>query len=260
MPDITKAEIWIAALKVVFDAPQVVIPLLFLVAGFVWWFRGIITQAKIEALGAQNTTLTERLKLAEDRETDVRQKMDALEKTVKELTAAEKTPTQLATSTAKVAAALKEVRSANTAVHDILKAGTVSFRPDSPPNLTFTSPKRIVLEGIPFTDKSKIYWNPLLFETVRKAATALGRDRLKTLLDVNNVDGVGMQDKGYHYIEEGDLSVQGQDANRCWAQIFKLAKGANLTLEVEFVWQDTPKAAHPGLVGKFYVGSASNTG
>lgn len=242
-----------AALKVILDAPQVVIPLMVLVAGFIWWFRGFIDQAKADALAEQTRASTERLKFAQEREADVRQKMDALEKTVKELNVAKRTPTELVTDTAKVAAALSEVRSANTAVHDVLSEGTVSFPPNAPPSLTFTQPKRIVLDGEPFTDKSKIYWNPLLFEVIRKAAGVLSRDQVKALLDINKVDGVGMQQNGYRYIEEADLSVQGQDANRCWAQIFKLAKGANLPLEVEFAWQNTPKAMHPGLVGKFSV-------
>lgn len=240
-----------AALKVIFDAPQIVIPLMILVAGFVWWFRGFIDQAKADALVEQARASTDRLTFAQEREADVRRKMDALERTLKELHEAKKTPADLATGTAKVAAALNEVRSANTAVHDVLSAGTVSFPPDAPPSLTFTQPKRIVLDGEPFTDKSKIYWNPLLFEVIRKAAGVLSKEQVKALLDINNVDGVGMQQNGYRYIEEADLSVQGQDANRCWAQIFKLAKGANLPLEVEFAWQNTPKAMHPGLVGKF---------
>lgn len=253
MPDIANAEAWITAFKVVVDAPQVVIPLLFLVAGFIWWFRGFIDQAKADALSEKAGASTERLKLAHEREADVRQKMDALERTVKELNVAKQTPTDLVSGTAKVAAALSEVRSANTAVRDVLSEGTVSFPPDAPPSLTFTQPKRIILDGEAFTDKSKIYWNPLLIEVIRKATNVLSKDQIKALLNVNNVDGVGIQQNGYRYIEEAGLSVQLQDANRCWAQIFKLAKGANLPLEVEFAWQNTPKAKHPGLVGKFSV-------
>src|SRR5215212_2309830 len=97
MQDITKVDVWIAGLKVVLEAPQIVIPLLVLVAGFVWWFRGIITQATTAALAEQNTAISERLKLAQERETDVRQKMDALEKTVKDLNTAKRTSTELAT-------------------------------------------------------------------------------------------------------------------------------------------------------------------
>jgi hypothetical protein len=252
MPDITNAEVWVAGLKVVVDAPQVVIPLLFLVSGIAWWFRGAITQGKVEALAAQNVAITERLKLVQDRESDFRQKITTLERTVEELSAGKRTPSELAAS-AKVAAALNEVRSANTAIYDALSAESVSFRPDTPPNLKFTQPRRIVLDGKPFTERAKLYWNPLLFEMIRKAAGVLGKDQLKALLDINHVDGIGMQEKSYRYIEEAGLSVQGTDANGCWAQIFKLAKGANLPLEVEFAWQNAPTAAHPGLVGKFSV-------
>lgn len=252
MPNITNAEFWVYGLKVVLNAPQIVIPLLILVSGFAWWLRGAITQGKEEAFAAQHAAQTDRLKLAQERESDVRQKVAALEKALEEAKAG-RSSTELAAGTAKVAAALNEVRSANTAIFEALNAESISFRPEAPPSLTFTQPKRIILDGKPFTDKAKLYWNPLMFELIRKAAGVLGKDRLKALLDINHVDGLGMQEKKYHYIEEADLSVQGTDSNGCWAQIFKLAKGANLPLEVEFAWQNAPTAAHPGLVGRFSV-------
>lgn len=250
MLDITKAEVWVDGFRVLLDAPHVVIPLLFVVAGISWWFRGVLTQAKMEALAAQKSAITDHRELAEMRESDARRKLDELEKTIRELNAAKSTSAELTTGTAKVAAALDEVRSANTAFYETLR--TAAFPPESPPSLTYTIPKRIVLDGVVF-DKSKLYWNPLLFEVVRKAAVAFGREKTKSLLEINYVDGVGMQDKGFRYIDEAGLSVQGQDANKCWAQIYRLAKGANLTLEVEFIWQNTPKAAYPNLTGRFSV-------
>lgn len=246
MLDITKAEVWVAGFRVLAEAPHVVIPLLFLVAGVAWWFRGALNQAKMDALAAQKGAITDHLQLAEKQEADARRKLDDLEKTVRDLTATKGS----SAGTEKVAAALSEVRNANTALYEALR--TAAFSPEAPPSLTYTTPKKIVLNGTVF-DKSKLYWNPLLFETVRQTAIALGKEKTKSLLEINHADGLAKQENGFRYIEEADLSVQGQDANRCWSQIYKLAKNANLTLEVEFVWQNTPKAAYPNLTGKFSV-------
>src|SRR5437016_221660 len=46
--------------------------------------------------------------------------------------------------------------------------GPMVFQPDNPPDLTFTRPMSIELEGKTF-DKGSLYWNPLLFELVRMA-------------------------------------------------------------------------------------------
>jgi len=35
--------------------------------------------------------------------------------------------------------------------------------------------------------------------------------------------------------------------------IYKLATAANISLEIEFYWQEKPTAAHPGKSGRFIV-------
>lgn len=124
--------------------------------------------------------------------------------------------------------------------------GYMSFHPDTPPDLTFTRPMSIELEGKSF-DKGSLYWNPLLFELVRLAGTkGIKGDKLKEMLLCNYVDGEANEAQGYRYIKEAGLSVQGQAANPVWKSIFHLVKSLGVKLEVVFLWEDKPKAANPG--------------
>ena len=117
--------------------------------------------------------------------------------------------------------------------------------PDAPPDLTFTRPMSIELEGKTF-DKGSLYWNPLLFDLVRIAGTKVKGDKLKEMLLCNYIDGEGNAQQGYRYIKEAGLSVQGQAANPAWKTIYHLVKTLGLNLDVVFMWEDKPKAAFPG--------------
>src|SRR3569832_444241 len=61
-------------------------------------------------------------------------------------------------------------------------SGYMIFPPDSPPDLTFTRPMSIELDGKTF-DKGSLYWNPLLFELIRQAGLkGVKGDKLKEML------------------------------------------------------------------------------
>ncbi|QOZ20812.1 hypothetical protein XI02_42090 [Bradyrhizobium sp. CCBAU 21365] len=124
--------------------------------------------------------------------------------------------------------------------------GYMVFPPDSPPDLTFTRPMSIELDGKTF-DKGSLYWNPLLFELVRQAGLkGVKGDKLKEMLLCNFADGQANEAQGYRYIKEAGLSVQGQAANPVWKTIHHLVKQLGLKLDVVFLWDDKPKAAYPG--------------
>ena len=126
-----------------------------------------------------------------------------------------------------------------------IDAGVMVFQPDAPPDLTFTHPVSIELEGIKF-NKSNLYWNPLLFEIVRLAGVKLNdTDKLKQMLRCNYLDGRSEQ-TGYRYIPDAKLSVQGQAANPVWKTIIHLVRQLGLKLDVTFVWEGKPNAAYPG--------------
>jgi hypothetical protein len=126
-----------------------------------------------------------------------------------------------------------------------IDAGVMVFQPDAAPDLSFTRPVSIELEGVKF-DKAKLYWNPLLFEIVRLAGIKLkDRDKLKRMLLCNYADGQTGEETGYRFIPEANLSVQGQAANPAWKTITHLIKQLGFKLDVTFVWEDKPKAAYP---------------
>ncbi len=140
---------------------------------------------------------------------------------------------------------------ANDTATGAVDSGIKVFAPDAPPDLTFTKIRAFKIEGQQVVEKAALYWNPILFAIVAKAAKKLGSSDLKKSLVVNYVDGEGQQEKGYRYIPEAKLSVQGSDANTVWKAIFQVARAAGMTLEVEFTWEDKPKAAFPNAIGRF---------
>jgi hypothetical protein len=125
------------------------------------------------------------------------------------------------------------------------------FAPESPPDLTFTRVKAFTMDGEPVVEKAALYWNPILFAIVARAARKLSTVQLKKSLVVNYVDGEGQQNRGYRYIKDAGLSVQGSDANTVWRAIFELVKAIDMKIEVEFAWEDKPRAAFPNTTGRF---------
>ena len=128
--------------------------------------------------------------------------------------------------------------------------GHMIFQPDNAPDLTFTRPMSIELEGKTF-DKGSLYWNPLMFELVRQAGLkGVKGEQLKHMLLCNFVDGEANATQGYRFIKEAGLSVQGQAANPAWKTIYHLVRTLGLSLDVVFIWEDKAKAAFPGKTGR----------
>jgi hypothetical protein len=124
------------------------------------------------------------------------------------------------------------------------------FPEDGAPDLTFSRPISIDLGGVKF-EKKDLYWNTLLYEVVRVASRKFRTaDDLRRSILVNFVDGEGPAEKGYRYIEEAGLSVQGQDANAAWRAAIHLIKTANMTVDVVFRWENKEGVAHPGKTGQ----------
>jgi hypothetical protein len=133
------------------------------------------------------------------------------------------------------------------AADDDLSVKTYPF--DNPPNLTYTSVSSVTIGGKVFDNK---YWNPILFEMIGHAAKKIGMADLRPHLDVNYKDG---EFDKFYFVKDAGISVQGRDANLCWRSIMKVAKAANISIEVDFYWQDQPTAAHPGRKGRFVYGA-----
>lgn len=131
----------------------------------------------------------------------------------------------------------------------VAEVGPIKFPADAAPDLTFTRPIAITLDGKKF-EKSSLYWNALLFELVKRASAKLSPDKLRQAILVNFVENEGSQDTGYRFIPEAKLSVQGQASNAAWKAILHLVRASGMNLDVVFLWENKDKAAHPGKTGQ----------
>ena len=122
--------------------------------------------------------------------------------------------------------------------------------PASPPSLTHTQVLSVTFNKVKFSDAAAS-WNTLLLHAVRLARKRIkSDDELKRLILINFVFGRKEND-GYRYLDDVDLSVQGQDANNAWKAIFHIARNLACSFEVVFIWRNKPGAAHPGVTGRF---------
>jgi hypothetical protein len=95
-----------------------------------------------------------------------------------------------------------------------------------------------------------LYWNTLMFELAKIAAGKLNPDALRQSILVNFVVGEGPKEKGYRFIPEAGLSVQGQDANQAWRASSHLLKLLHISMHVVMAWEANDKAAYPGQTGQ----------
>jgi hypothetical protein len=132
-------------------------------------------------------------------------------------------------------AALSEPSQAVPEVNQVL-----IFPPDGAPDLRFTKPTLVELDGKPLA-KSMLYWNSIMFEFVRLAIDKLPPDQLRRAIVVNFIEGEGAKEKGYRYFPAARFSVQRQDANAAWKAIVVLAKALHINLHVVLEWEANEK-------------------
>jgi hypothetical protein len=134
---------------------------------------------------------------------------------------------------------------------DIVTDGNIrDFSNQTPvPNLTHTKVLSAEFNRIKFA-RPETTWNSLLNEAIRFAKkTAKSDEELKRLVTVNWVKGK-KEDGGYRYLQDVNVSVQGQDANAAWRGALHIAKQSGCPIEVVFTWRMKEGAAHPGVTGK----------
>ncbi len=119
--------------------------------------------------------------------------------------------------------------------------------PASPPNLRHTVPEVITLEGgeLPYNMR---YWNNLMIETIRVAATKVSQRELYDLVIINKAEGAKTENN-FNYIEEAGLSVQLQNSVAAWKATHHIASKLGISVDVLFHWNVKENAAHPGRKG-----------
>ncbi len=120
---------------------------------------------------------------------------------------------------------------------------TLSFRPDNPPNLTFTK----IIKAT-FGTQSTNKWNALVRCAVKDALQKnMSISRLKSLL--SNVQEGQKNDEGYRPLPGMNVSVGGVAADNAWSLALLLAKELNVEITVRFRWREKDGAAYPGKEG-----------
>lgn len=134
---------------------------------------------------------------------------------------------------------------------DIVVGGAMKdFDPSSPPNLTHTKVLSIHFNRNKLP-REETNWNALLNEAIRVAKKhSKSAEELHRVILANFVVGK-KEDDGYRYLNDVNLSVQGQDANSAWKAFFNIARLLQLPFEVVFAWRLKPEASHPGVTGRF---------
>jgi len=92
-------------------------------------------------------------------------------------------------------------------------------------------------------------WNGLLREAHKVALSELGSMAELIKATGANIRAGRYENEGFHYLQEADLSIQGQDSNHSWENSLRLAKRLSVPVAVRFEWHDKQGAAHPGQIG-----------
>lgn len=89
-------------------------------------------------------------------------------------------------------------------------------------------------------------WAEMLGSTLIVAMDLLKNSSdLMSLSKANIVSGKGDKDKGFEYIPEIGLSFQRCDADVTFKHIYQIVQELDLELDINFIWNDTPKATFP---------------
>ena len=116
-----------------------------------------------------------------------------------------------------------------------------SCSPRTPPDLTHTN-----IRSAQFNGQSASNWNELRRVSHRVAFDKLGNFEAVRSATKSSIVRGRKSDEGYRYIPEIDVSIRGEGAVRAWVEIFHLAVKLNVSVWVEFEWQNKAAAALPG--------------
>lgn len=118
--------------------------------------------------------------------------------------------------------------------------------PDSPDDLSFTRIRSASFAG---KEISRPNWNKLVRIAHQEAKARLGSFRELAAITIANIEEGQLDEYGFHYVPEADISVQGLAANVAWQCSLKLARHIGVPVRVVVEWQNKEEAAHPGRRG-----------
>ncbi len=97
-----------------------------------------------------------------------------------------------------------------------------------------------------FGDNDFSNWNDLLrIAHVAAFKKAQSFNELRRVTSAQIIEG-SRSDRGFHFIPEINISLQGVDANRGWQYALRLAKYLGVSLRAVVEWRQNEKAIRPG--------------
>jgi hypothetical protein len=127
-----------------------------------------------------------------------------------------------------------------------IKEGIISQDPMSHDSLFHT---RIISATIGGKELYRPNWNGLLDYLHVLALKHLGSfDALKRA-SASQIRQGRYEQLGFGYVPDGDISIQGVDANMAWDHSLRLARTIEVPIKLIFEWREKEGAAHPGKRG-----------
>jgi hypothetical protein len=128
----------------------------------------------------------------------------------------------------------------------------LAFEAEAPPRLTHSELLDATVDGEPVRDKT---WNGALRAAVSAAARVARSpaERRKLFTKVRAVKwepGNREGEKGYKYLPDVDISLQGRDADKVWEGMLGIAKELGFPIAVEFRWPHKEGVPYPGQTGR----------
>lgn len=121
---------------------------------------------------------------------------------------------------------------------------SIKLNPDSPGDLTHTK----IINGI-FGNEKVLKWNRLVDVAHIYAMKKIGNFSTLKTFSISHISETQRSDKGFRFLPEIGISIQGENANQTWKSSLNLAKRLKVEIEVLFEWRENEKAANPGKKG-----------
>lgn len=125
--------------------------------------------------------------------------------------------------------------------------GSLKQNVDNPGNLTHTK----ILRGR-IGRESVTKWSELVDTAHRLGFEHFGSLEVFKRNSLSNIFLGIKSDKGFRYLQDIGISIQGENANNSWRNALYLAKKLKVPIEISFEWRLKEDAAHPGQKGNLF--------
>ena len=118
------------------------------------------------------------------------------------------------------------------------------FNASKPPDLTHTKLLSGEIGGLPSTN-----WNDLVDNAHRHAMQRLKSYDAVRAASLSHIVNGKKTDRGFHYLSDINMSIQGIDSDMAWRNALHLARKLGMPIQAEFEWREKPGAVFPGKRG-----------